>query len=322
MKQIEYCITGASKWIRTINKLVPSVLMEERLILDHSVGTGDIEVIPIQEGLNITFINIKLHSEINLVRKSDHANNYFILNFYFSKTEISHKILNKNHLEFEHCGVLLSSSMTDSESLLPANLPIRIFNITFSKEWLQKNVLEDFNDNNELHKIFTKNEPIYLFENLDYTFNDTFQSLLSFEKSIGKIWLVADVLKMLTHFFNKIQSRPFSIYKSNANSIDIKGLLVAKTTIEESWHSVPSNELLAQLAGMSLSKFKKLFKDVFGESPYQYYLGLKMNKAKELLIMDEHSVSSVGYILGYSNLSQFTKAFKKFHGILPKEANK
>lgn len=322
MNQIAYHITDSSEWIKIIHQNIPSTLTKNQLVLNEEAGTGTIDVVNIQEGLNITFIDVKLQSGLKLIRNPDVSNNHFILNFYFSKTEVPLKIQKQEKVAFQHYGVLLSSGMTASESMLPPNLPIKIFNITFSKDWLQKNVLENAKPQSQLNHIFTNDESIYLFENLDYTFHNTYLSILESGKSKGKIWLIADILKMLTHFFNKIESRPTSAYGLNINASDIKNLLIAKTTIEENWDKTPSNESLSKLANMSLSKFKKLFKQVFRESPYQYHLTLKMNKAMELLTNKNHSVSDVGHILGYSNLSQFSKAFKKFHNVLPKEANK
>ncbi len=321
MKKVSYNITDSNTWIKIIHKHIASTLTKNLLILEEESGTGTIEVITIQEGLHITFIDVMLQSGLKLTRNPDTSNNHFILNFYFSKTEVPQKIAQQQKTSFEHYGVLLSSGMTASESIIPPNLPIKIFNITFSKDWLQKNVLDTVNPNGTLNSLFSNEKAIYLFENLDYTFHNTYQSIIDSEKSRGKIWLVADILKMLTHFFNKVESRPTFDHTTNINAVDIKNLLIAKKSIEENWDKTPSNESLAELANMSLSKFKKRFKQVFHKSPYQYYLALKMNKAMELLLKKEHSVSDVGYLLGYSNLSQFTKAFKKFHNALPKEVN-
>ncbi|WP_420570743.1 helix-turn-helix domain-containing protein [Kordia sp.] len=321
MNQASYNITDSNTWIKIIHQHIASTLTENQLTLKEESGTGTIEVVTIQEGLNITFIDVVLQSGLKLIRNPDVSNNHFILNFYFSKTEVPQKIQQQKKVSFEHYGVLLSSGMTASQSIIPPNLPIKIFNITFSKDWLQKNVLDTANPNGTLNQLFANDEAIYLFENLDYTFHNTYQSILQSEKSKGKIWLVADILKMLTHFFNKIESRPTFSHDVNINAVDIKNLLLAKKSIEENWDKTPSNESLANIANMSLSKFKKRFKQVFHKSPYQYYLALKMDKAMELLLKKEHSVSDVGYLLGYSNLSQFTKAFKKFHNALPKEVS-
>lgn len=68
---------------------------------------------------------------------------------------------------------------------------------------------------------------------------------------------------------------------------------------------------------MSDSKIQKLFKHIFGKSIYQYILSIRMEHAKNLLQSGNYSVSEVGFQVGYSNLSHFSKMFYKHYGIKP-----
>lgn len=77
--------------------------------------------------------------------------------------------------------------------------------------------------------------------------------------------------------------------------------------------------MLSKIAGMSLSKFKRLFRQIFSTTPYQYHLANKMEKSMKTLKEDSYSISEIGFLMGYSNLSQFSKAFKNHFGVLPSE---
>jgi len=44
-----------------------------------------------------------------------------------------------------------------------------------------------------------------------------------------------------------------------------------------------------------------------------------MQKARLMLLSGNYSVKDIGYTLGYTNLSNFTLAFKKVFGRLPSE---
>lgn len=44
-----------------------------------------------------------------------------------------------------------------------------------------------------------------------------------------------------------------------------------------------------------------------------------MSEAKKMLVSKKYNVSEVGNMVGYSNLSHFTKKFKEFIGITPKQ---
>jgi len=50
---------------------------------------------------------------------------------------------------------------------------------------------------------------------------------------------------------------------------------------------------------------------------YEYFQKIRMQAAKDKLLSGDHSVKEVAMELGYSNLSNFTIAFKKEFGLLP-----
>lgn len=80
-----------------------------------------------------------------------------------------------------------------------------------------------------------------------------------------------------------------------------------------------SNLTLAELAflcNMSLSTFKRQFKEVFGTSPGKYFLEQKITRAKQLLAL-KHRPSDIYSELGYENLSSFSHEFRKHTGVTP-----
>ena len=77
------------------------------------------------------------------------------------------------------------------------------------------------------------------------------------------------------------------------------------------------NDQLAQLAGMSTVYFRKLFTQVMGVSPIVYARQLRIEKAKQMLRSDYGSLSHVALSLGYANLYDFSRDFKKHTGIAP-----
>ncbi|WP_236705154.1 helix-turn-helix transcriptional regulator [Hymenobacter sp. AT01-02] len=75
---------------------------------------------------------------------------------------------------------------------------------------------------------------------------------------------------------------------------------------------------LAQQAAMSETKLKQLFKQTFGNSVYTYFQQARMKEAAFLLKQGQRSVAEVGYELGFSNLSHFSRLFEKHYGLNPK----
>ena len=78
-----------------------------------------------------------------------------------------------------------------------------------------------------------------------------------------------------------------------------------------------TNDQLAEVAGMSTVYFRKLFTQVMGVSPIAYARQLRIEKAKQMLHSDYGSLSQVALSLGYANLYDFSRDFKKHTGIAP-----
>jgi AraC family transcriptional regulator len=79
-----------------------------------------------------------------------------------------------------------------------------------------------------------------------------------------------------------------------------------------------SLENIASELNLSHYYFCVLFKQSMGVSPWQYVIGQRIEKAKELLRDRLVAISDIGLACGFSNQSHFTKLFHKHAGITPK----
>jgi AraC-like DNA-binding protein len=78
-----------------------------------------------------------------------------------------------------------------------------------------------------------------------------------------------------------------------------------------------SLEELAALCHMSLSSFKRKFKEVYNDSPIKYLSKKKILKAVELLKDKNNRISDIAYDVGYESLSTFNRTFKAQYGKSP-----
>lgn len=74
---------------------------------------------------------------------------------------------------------------------------------------------------------------------------------------------------------------------------------------------------LAREAGLNDSTVKKEFKRLFKETPLKYHRRMRMNKAKEWLMISDKSIAEIAAQVGYKNATHFCAAFKRFEGISP-----
>lgn len=87
--------------------------------------------------------------------------------------------------------------------------------------------------------------------------------------------------------------------------------------IAKNYNKKIENNELAQLTGLSTVYFRKLFTEVMGTSPIAYVHELRIKKAKEILKSDYGSISEIAKSLGYLNIYDFSRDFKKHTGISP-----
>ena len=79
---------------------------------------------------------------------------------------------------------------------------------------------------------------------------------------------------------------------------------------------------IADLIPLSLRQMERLFKRYCNMSPAQYYLRLRLQRAKELLAQTSMSVMQVTVACGFSTSSHFSKAYRSYYGYSPREQRK
>jgi AraC family transcriptional regulator len=73
----------------------------------------------------------------------------------------------------------------------------------------------------------------------------------------------------------------------------------------------------AQIADLSEYHFSRMFKRATGLSPSQYFIRLRMSRARSLLLETDRSVIDIGLEVGYSSPSHFSQVFRREVGITP-----
>ncbi|MDE5742635.1 MAG: AraC family transcriptional regulator [Oscillospiraceae bacterium] len=88
--------------------------------------------------------------------------------------------------------------------------------------------------------------------------------------------------------------------------------------IEQNFQNDITVEDIAEVCGLNRSYFGKIFKEAVGKSPQDFLLNYRMVKAAELLKLTKLSVGDISNAVGYDNQLHFSRAFKNFYGISPK----
>jgi len=77
-------------------------------------------------------------------------------------------------------------------------------------------------------------------------------------------------------------------------------------------------EELAESVYLAPNYLRNLFKQATGRSPLEYLTRLRMDKAKEMLLMAQDSIGEIAEKVGYPDIHHFSKLFKKMEGLSPR----
>lgn len=77
-------------------------------------------------------------------------------------------------------------------------------------------------------------------------------------------------------------------------------------------------EDMAQQAGLSPSHFSRLFKSVIGDTPYQFLMRYRIERAEEMMADPARPLIDIALACGFSDQPHLTRLLKQHRGVTPK----
>lgn len=110
----------------------------------------------------------------------------------------------------------------------------------------------------------------------------------------------------------QILTRTLSLSKQKKHGSEkIEMVEKVKYQFEENIYHDLEMEEFAKEFGITYPKLRAIFKEITHLSPYNYFLQLKINKAKVLLHQSDMSVKEIAFKLAFQNEYYFSRLFKK-----------
>jgi AraC-like DNA-binding protein len=94
-------------------------------------------------------------------------------------------------------------------------------------------------------------------------------------------------------------------------------LLRAKDLIDARYRDPLDVPLLARAARLSPAHFSREFRRAFGETPHQYLLTRRLERAAALLRSTDRSVADICFTVGLRSVGSFTTSFGRTYGRTP-----
>lgn len=306
-------------WLHCFSSHVNAELLADGFQYPDNFAKGYAKVHEIENGFSYRLVNYKLNTDFEY--KCEPSTDFSLV-LYFYQINSCEKILfeiGENIIELEgkaYRGIVMTNSRMKQKLALKHGAEVKGLTIQLSEEWLNEKIKTSntknydlLKNNNFIQDVITPKHQKIL--------NDIFTHE---DSSMPLLYLNSRVLRLLETFLENILKRNMVEPMLTISSKDFESILKIEGLLLENYGEVfPKIEKLARLALMSESKLKKIYKQAFGMGLYEYYQKNRMHKAKELLRSGEYTVSQVGTMLGYHNLSNFSASFKKEFSQLPRD---
>lgn len=318
-----YQQTAFDVWLNGAATFLGMQTVNNTLTIPGQVGKGCVKAMTIQPGLSFALGNFNFNTDAHL-QVTDNGKNGYLL--YFRKLEICDKyVFNDGKIKKEtaeenfETAFLVSSRMNHALEFKKGT-HVKSLAIYIEEEWVNDNV--DAASKKKLEEYVSCGLCNYNREILSAKHKKILETMAREDLylPLNNLFLQSRALRMLEYFLNAVLTRSGNDIPVFITEGDLKKLIQVENRLTNNYLSVFSSiEELAKLALMSETKLKKLFKQVFKMGLYEYYQKNRMHQARQMLMSGKHKISGIGIMLGYSNLSNFSAAFKKEFGYLPSE---
>jgi AraC-like DNA-binding protein len=287
------------------------------------VGNGIVYSCPLLKGISLLYINSTFRQPILLDRVASSDGGIML---YFNQVEIEgeYRVISGEQVVTDRNTkretIFVGSTRFAWQLSYEPGTHLRAIAIRFSEKLVRASLrgerllkIEEYTDQN----LYNANKE-QLTPELSKILNEIYQS--DIESVFGQLVLQIRALLLIEKF---LQSFFMHLFPTAGNvrisKHDLEQLSMVEKLLANESESFPTIEKLSKVAMMSSTKLKKRFKEVYGMKLYEYYNNNRLKKAKALLENGEASVKEAALQIGFANLSNFSKAFKKEFGVLPKQ---
>ncbi|MFZ4261497.1 helix-turn-helix transcriptional regulator [Sphingobacterium sp. HJSM2_6] len=290
-------------------------LHNQEIILQENIGFGRIKGYKFASSYKVLSLQVNPKEPFIIRRIADPLQEHNIsFSFFEVPTNSENNTLTRHELR-RLSYVKITTANIDYEVLFKNAVSQRMLVITINPKELSLLLSEI-----DQEILLPQNKTYYYEEDLNPAMQQVLQEIFenNVPKELGNLYVDMKGKELLFLVFQGLikrdQLKTYAIHPK-----DIKSIYQVKERILEDLSVQPSLLSLSELAQMSETKLKRLFKQIFGFSIYDYYLKMRITEAAHLIAVEGLSVSEAGYRMGFLNLSHFSRLFDRYMGIKPKK---
>lgn len=301
---------------------IQATVHNDLLVIPEHLGQGYIRKLSFGSDFKITIHRYLLKEDLIIKRNTSGQGNELITVFFYSNEQALGIAYNDDpqvlFSQRDESAIQVTSNDLSSTIRFPAHQTIHYVVVAIKPSRLTE-LLAVGEPNSVLQTITGSGNSFLFFESMAAETKQLLKNLAAVDLNdrLSNFYMQIKVQELLYLVFQKLSLRESTTHQT-INSADAERLLYIRNEIISDLSVPPVIRVLAQVAAMSETKLKQLFKQTFGTTIYNYYQQARMEEAAFLLKQGKHSVGEVGYELGFSNLSHFSRLFEKHYGLNPK----
>lgn len=323
MFQFDFSYADYEQLIHDLAQRLNVPVENQQLIFPEPVASGSLTFIRLPNGIQVNVVNCTMNQDWLICRRKMREQ-FYTLRFHeltipdTLEIRIGDERLRESNTT--RAIAYLTNTLSDWAYLGAKGTVYKGIDILFSPQWLADYLgLTDIDDVLSAY-LSLQVENVHR-EPLDSEYRRLMQEVVEVdEENPLRLAIIQNrIMLLIERFFLRLyQRRKTSFLNIPLSKADIQRVMQVEATLtKDIFEPAPTISELARMVSISESKLKKDFKLIYGIPVYEYFQKARMQAARDKLLAGGHSVKEVAMELGYSNLSNFTIAFKKEFGLLP-----
>ena len=146
------------------------------------------------------------------------------------------------------------------------------------------------------------------------------QDFTHYRGGLGYLFLESKIHELLSVYLSEVlELRILSPEYCCISKSERDCIIEAKRIIDSELAFAPSCEGLARQVQISVSKLSRGFSMMYGISVHAYVIEQRLERAAGLLLESNMNIGQIAVLVGYTKPSNFSAAFKKKYGVMPKD---
>jgi len=310
----DYQFSLDASWIQNFVKMLGATMTGNVITYPEEIATGKSYYLEVMPGVSAFISKLVINTPLQITHTPSDNDRWIV---YY---DLSERFVKQAEGYTSKIGFgILDSKITNTYASKKGD-HLYFLRLIISKDYLKEQVEHLVLENDYRYLFESKNKKLYYYGHIDSRSKVIIHELSNqnMDDTAFEFKLKSATYNLLGFFLERIGTSNLSLVDSLYEK-DLQAIMLSQEfLLSDLKNHFPGIEVLSQIANMSVSRFTKLYRIVFGMSPFTFFKNEKLVLAKILLEEGKFKlVKEVSLELGYYKTSYFSSIFKDYYGYLP-----